>query len=133
MEEELEIKKPVERIIYWSASEVFTKLSEKDFTKLVMPFIKAYYKHHYGNELYLHEHENIDVNINMHIDRSSSILTYYPEPDNYESKIESEIKNDRKDLTPENILDFMYYEYKQLFNDDPCIVGQETKKVKITL
>lgn len=123
--------------IYWNASEVFTILNEKDFTKLVMPFIKAYYKHAYGNELYLHEHESIDVCILMHVDRDSSTMMYYNDPANYESMLECEIKNDRKDLTPENILDFMYYEYKQLFEGESCIQDsekkKETKKQKIIL
>jgi hypothetical protein len=132
MEEETEVKK--ERIIYWSASEVFTKMEYFEFNKLVMPFIKAYYKHNYGNELFLHEHETIDVLMTLHVDRNSSTLTFYHEPDKSESSLESVIKNDRKDLTPENIFDFIYYEYQELFDGD-CVdePKKETKKTKITL
>lgn len=133
MEEETEIKK--ERIIYWNASEVFTKMEYFEFAKIVIPFIKAYYKHQYGNELYLHEHETIDVMILMHVDRISSTLTFYNEPDKFDSTLESIIKNDRKDLTPENIFDFIYYEYQQLFEGDISVADpkKETKKPKITL
>ncbi len=137
MEEVTEVKP--EKIIYWNASEVFTILTEKEFTKLVMPFIKAYYKHQYGNELYLHEHETLDVMIILSVDREISTMLFYNEPDSFDSnsKLESEIKNDRKDLTPENIFDYIYYEYKQLFQGDTCIVDpedkKENKKTKITL
>jgi hypothetical protein len=139
MEEEIEVQEvKKEREIYWSASEVFTILSEKEFTKIVLPFIKAYYKHHYGNELYLHEHDTKDVSMIVYVDRESSKIMFYHEPADYNSSIEGEIKNDRKDLTPENIFDYLYYEYKQLFQGDPCMVEPEKKKVtkkeiKITL
>lgn len=133
MEDETEVKK--ERIIYWNAGEVFNKMEYFEFNKLVTPFIKAYYKHNHGNELCLQEHDTIDVSILIHVDRDSSTLTYYWEPDNCDFNLESIIKNDRKDLTPENIFDFIYYEYQQLFEEDISVddLKKETKKPKITL
>lgn len=139
MEEEIDIKNAIkqERVIYWSASEVFSILSEKEFRDLVMPFIKAYYKHQYGNELYLQEHDIIDVSIIIHVDRVLSKIIFYHEPNDYTSTLESELKNDRNDLTCENIFDFIYYEYRLLFNTDPPIdepeKKKEIKKTKITL
>lgn len=132
--------KPKERKIYWNANEIFKPLSEETFHNMVMPFIKAYYKHEYGNELYLHDHENLDeIYIVVHVDRDVSHLTYYNEEGDYDSKLESEIRNDRQDLTPENIFDYLYYEYKELFGSDsspsvPENIKQEPKKkIKITL
>lgn len=126
---------------YWNASEIFKILNEEKFTEMVWPFIKAYYKHDIGNELCLHDHKTLsEIYIVIHVDRDMSSITYYYEEDNFESNMDREIKNDRQNLTPENIFDFVYYEYLQFFNVislydsiEQTEKPEKTKKVKITL
>jgi hypothetical protein len=117
---------------YYQAHEVFKPLNEYEFRLKVLPFIRAYYKHEYGEELMLHSNETGDLYLYVHVDRDYSMVSFHYCKEKSELSFSGRLKKDKQKLKPKNILNFLYYEYKLLFENEENETELEIKK-KITL
>ncbi len=116
--------------IYHNAYDLFTQLTRKEFKEKVMPFVKAYYKHQFGEEYLLHETDCGELYISIHVDRGYSSIYFQYCKERFDLTYEAKLSNDRKNLKPKNILNFLFYEYNFYFiNDEGKKVGSPKKKV----
>lgn len=127
------MEKEEEKIVpvYHNAYDLFTQMTEFEFNQKVFPFIKAYYKHEYGEELLVHETECGELYICIHVDREYSSIYFQYCKERFDLTYEGKLSNDRKNLKPKNILNFLFYEYNLYFINEGS--KTETKTKKITL
>lgn len=120
------------KTIFWDASEIFTQLTDSEFKSLVLPFIKAYYKHKYEGELYLQSTDDTrDLVIIVNCNRNESKITYYFDIEDCENSIENCIENDLKNLKAKDIYNYLLYEYKLLFKGDELIKNKQKKEIML--
>ena len=97
------------------AFELFTEIDRQTFKKLVMPFIRAYYKHEFGDILYIHTHKDYDgVYIQIEVDKKRAELTFYRNNTDF-TDVQTCIFKYKK-IKPKDIFNYLYYEYKLFFH-----------------
>ncbi len=113
------------------AFELFTEMDRQTFKKTVMPFIRAYYKHEYGDFLFIHTHkDNYDIIIQIEVNKYRAELTFNNNSDF--SNIQTCMFKYEK-IKPKDIFNYLYYEYKLLFHIEEGEFDEIKPKQKLML